>query len=461
MSWLQGYQRRVNGDSGVHDLANQEEPNTEGASASAEGNNPEVAQAGTGAEASATLNQKEGSGSDNESDRSSLFEFAESSDSEDEMGKDITLPPYTGYKKGTQYQGPTGQMTECRDAHEYVLAVERAVAPAHLSDEDIMSRVIQVLVPGSPVAQWHRMKEMEGAIKGWEDLKTGILDAYGLQMSAYERVQLIHRNQQGKQESGFDFMVRMKLLVSKFAQSQEHIWKRPEFVAMTAEQKAGRVKGLEASYEDLLTVLFLSGINTEVFKEIDRQDTTALSEMLKIAKKYEQHQTAKASHGRVAAVGIANDDDIRVDTEEERRKAENDRVDARVAALLRQAGISAGAKPDGTAQVAAVKEGKKKKKKDLATTSCFYCLAKGHFANMCKVRQADRQGGIFRPTMKCQPMTQEEFSALPHDEKNKGRNLVGRQATAATPTVNSVQATSHQQPRSMEEDFAGYYGAKN
>ena len=113
--------------------------------------------------------------------------------------------------------------------------------------------------------------------------------------------------------------------------------------------------------------------------------------MLKIAKKFEQHQTAKASHGMVAAVGIANNE---VDSEEERRKAENETVDTRVAALLRQAGISANSKPENSAQVAAVKEGKgKKKKKDLATASCFYCLAKGHLANMCKVRQADRQGG--------------------------------------------------------------------
>ena len=218
MSWVKGFQRRTNGDSGVHDLANQEEPvSAAGASGSAEGNNP----------GSAELVQVEERRSESDSDsdiRPSLYEFAEASDSEtDDMGKDITLPPYTGYKKGTQYQGPTGQMTECRDAHEYVLAVERAVALAHLSDEDIMARVIQVLVPGSPVAQWHLMKEMEGAINGWKDLKTGILDAYGQQMSAYERVQLIHRNQQGKQESGFDFMVRMKLLVTKFAQSQEHI----------------------------------------------------------------------------------------------------------------------------------------------------------------------------------------------------------------------------------------------
>jgi len=168
MSWVKGFQRRTNGDSGVHDLANQEEPVAAGASESAEGDNPEGAQLGQ------VVEQHQESNSESNSDSDGQYEFADASDSDTEsMGKDITLPPYTGYKKGTQYQGPTGQMTECRDAHEYVLAVERAVAPAHLSDEDIMSRVIQVLVPGSPVAQWHLMKEMEGAIKGWKDLKTG------------------------------------------------------------------------------------------------------------------------------------------------------------------------------------------------------------------------------------------------------------------------------------------------
>ena len=72
---------------------------------------------------------------------------------------------------------------------------------------------------------------------------------------------------------------------------------------------------------------------------------------------------------------------------------------------------------------------RRKKKKDSSDLPCFYCLKKeNHIANECKRREEDRAKGIWRPTVRCPPMKEEEFKKLSRDEKNEGREILRTQS---------------------------------
>ena len=101
------------------------------------------------------------------------------------------------------------------------------------------------------------------------------------------------------------------------------------------------------------------------------------------------------------------------------------------------------------------KQGGEKK----SQVTCYYCLKKGHITRVCRALKSDRAEGVYRPTVKCQAMTKEQFEALPAEEKTRGKAMVAakeeKNEGVATVTVPQDAGFKVVQ-RSLEDEWIGY-----
>ena len=181
-----------------------------------------------------------------------------------------------------------------------------------------------------------------------------------------------------------------------------------------------------------MRTLFLGGLRENLLVEIIKSRVTTLDDMCTVAEKIEEAsaQSTKGNTARVAAVEVE---------EEQQEELSSSTVQAIIAAMsekfVTKKDKEKSSKPSG-----------KKKNKKIEGVTCFYCIKPGHYASSCSARRDDRAKGKWRPTIRCNVMSEQEFYRLSEDEKNRGKYLSQAEAgqtahsagvTVAKPTVNA------------------------
>ena len=338
------------------------------------------------------------------------------------------FPWFGGHLVGTVYVTSAGKTIEEFDVLSWIERVEADATTIGMKDDDIVAHAARSLPHNSPAGQWFQLKK--DACNTWAKLKKGLMDAFARPMSAQERADMINNTKQMKGERAHDFMVRLSLKARTFFQGMESHLTEDPFAAHTAEQKKTGKLYIDAAKAYVLQSLFVAGLRADFRTHITEQGVHELSAMLELCNRCEIAESAAHPNSLKRAIGAVDAED---DPPKHDQLMTREEVDKLMSAKI--AAFSSNREKKGKPNTAS----KKDKDKPVRNVDCYYCFAHGHYSNKCTVKQADNAKGWFRPHVKHEKMTKDDYDKLSPEEKTSGKAICEARKAAAQQKAQSGQ----------------------
>ena len=129
----------------------------------------------------------------------------------------------------------------------------------------------------------------------------------------------------------------------------------------------------------------------------------------------------------------------------------NAAVNARLAELgYTEQGTVAAAAATGTKP----KKAPPKRERGGADVICYYDGIAGHVASKCETRQADRNRGVWRPTVNDPETTKAQWDNMSTEQRQKGQKQWGKAAPVANAQPPSQQRPPAQMPQNPSTSYA-------
>lgn len=340
----------------------------------------------------------------------------------------VRLPQYSGHPVGRSFQGPAGMLVELLDVNDWCLQVGDIGGAASWSDTVTAKQAAIALLPNSPAYNWYKANQSKSSasLATWVGFKAAIILEFAPPVDAGDKVEIIKSFKQAKDERVGDFLNRIRIGHERYILGLAADFNIAPYTAETPAEQAYRDKVISITTDYYLASFFLVGLHDFLLKDVTLVGCTSLDEMVAVAKRSEQAFLQGAKPHKISAVqpdasGVENS------------AAKSQNFEAMIAAAVAAAFAKGGAnKPSSKAK------GAGRPKEDI---TCFFCFAKGHYANECKARQQERDAGKWRPTVRDAFMTKEAYNALSPDAKQRGRDMIAAGVhTHAVPERGSVAA---------------------
>ena len=339
----------------------------------------------------------------------------------------VDLPVYSGHPVNQKYTGKDGTSTELYRVQDWLFEIQKIGRAGNWSATTMATQAAMKLVPGSPASNWIKVVEQSGnaaaiaEISTWESFKAAMVREFGAPADFGSLVALLHSFKQEQNELVRDFYNRLVLGYNEFSLSMPDSFVGAPWDQENDTQKSRRLEAAAVACNFHLRAFFVAGLKPEIRKEVIKNGPTTVEEILKLAKRIEQAKLQeKKSQPNPGAIST---------------QALNAAVNARLAELgygsAPAAVAAAGAKPKESAR----------RRDRQGEITCFYCGA-AHLASKCEKRTADRNRGVWRPTVRCPESTRAQWDAMSKEDRNKGQRIFGKPSAS----VGQSEAPAQQPP---------------
>ena len=345
----------------------------------------------------------------------------------------VSLSPYTGHPAGSQVNGVREDFTP----ESWCKRIEMVSASAGWSTKQTAFNAALALAPNSPAERWYNYASTGNALETWASFKAGLIKEFAPPATVLEKVNMFKSMKLGKGERAADFANKLHLKFEKFEDGLEHLWAAAGYSdeATDDDLKKRREKVVKDILNYLKTIMFAAGLPDALITEITKAKADNLEQMLEICRLSEAAQAATTQKPKTIASLNTEEGGAEGTSKEE--------IMQMIAAFMK----------------ADVKPGKQQKaqgkQRDLSKATCYYCFKTGHISPACPVKKEDREKGKFRLSTKDQPMSKEQWDALPKEKKT----WRGRQDNSSQPQVTSasLQAAAWAPPPPPAVDWWGQF----
>lgn len=359
------------------------------------------------------------------------------------------IKAYSGLKADTKLHDGHKEPT----AEDWCDRMESVGGAAGWDDTTLKSNAMLSMAPGSPADIWLKIQN-KAEIKDWETLKDKLIEAFDPKPTIMQRLGSLNSLKQEKGERIDDYKNRVELQFFKFQRALAFVLsEKPEYKALNKEQKQIKEMVEKDVYAFVKCMIFMQGLQEHFLADITKSGEQELGGICRVANRT---QEALGCAGKVRNISALTGAE-----EKPEQKITAAAIQSMIAAALDN-------KKDkkGSGEKKGEGKGKKKKELDLSKIGCYYCLTFGHFSSNCDRKKEDIGRGIYRPTIRCPPMSKEAYSALTQEEKNKGRTMLSSPGGAQGGSVGAVRSQDqgrrehHQQGRTNSW-FSTYYDQEN
>jgi hypothetical protein len=277
---------------------------------------------------------------------------------------------------------------------------------------------------------WYKANQSKNSasLATWVGFKAAIIAEFAPPGDAGDKVDILKSFKQLKDERVGDFLNRIRIGHERFILGLAADYNVAPYTAESAVQVSYRESVVTITTDYYLASFFLVGLHDFLLKDVTRAGCTVLEDMVRVAKRSEQAFLQGAKPHKISAVqpdASGNED----------ASSKGQNFEAMIASAVAAAmNINKSANRPSSKQ-----KGNGRPKEDI---TCFFCFAKGHYANECKTRQAERDAGKWRPTIKDQAMSKDAYANLSSEVKQKGRDMIAAGVRSSfTPEMGSVAAT--------------------
>ena len=304
------------------------------------------------------------------------------------------------------------------------------------------------MVPGSPIGVWFHLRKITNSVPAtWDEFKAAVLKEFAPAVDATRRAEILGSFKQKPKERVGDFLNRISVGYTEFLGGMDI--RRARGTDAGTQAAVDAAMSTNKAYH--LSSFFRTGLREPMLTDVTKIGVSDLEGMVEVAKRSEQ-----AANQHKGAVGGVSQEP------KDLQEMVNNLVDKAIAA---RDAAAAQAGSQGQAGVAATNNGggKKNKTRPLSDVICFFCFVKGHYSNDCTKRKDERNEGKWRPTVKDQIMTKEQYDKLSQAEKNKGKAIaLGKSSSAAVQAgVTYAQVSNPSSDVNDEEAWNRYYSNPN